>query len=78
MVYFKTSSLFSFSIFVATQDKSMAYNPALAYCIILILSPMPNVAIISYINKKPLLTKVSLYIVRFIYISKVLNKFPPY
>ena len=60
------------TILVTPPDRRMAYNPALAYCIILLLSPMPNVAIISYINKKPLLTKVSLYIIRFVYISKVL------
>ena len=38
--------------------QSMASNTAIAYLIMLTLSPIPNVAIVSYINKKPLLTKV--------------------
>lgn len=72
---FENVTPFEFQFFVATEDRSMAYNPALAYCIILLMSPMPNIAIISYINKKPLLTKVSLCIIRFIYISKIIKFF---
>ena len=36
----------------------MAYNTAIAYSIILLLTPIPNAAIASYINAKPILTKV--------------------
>ena len=36
----------------------MAYNTAIAYTIILLLTPIPNAAIVSYINAKPILTKV--------------------
>ena len=44
----------------------MVQNTAVAYLLILFLSPIPNVTIVSYINKKPLLTKVSLQYVLFI------------
>ena len=67
IVYSKTATLFDCSIVVTSQDRNMSYNPVIAYCIILLLSPAPNIAIISYINKKPLLTKVSLYIKVHIY-----------
>ena len=36
----------------------MGYGTAIAYGIILVFSPFPNIAIISYYNEKPLLTKV--------------------
>lgn len=36
----------------------MAQNTAIAYCIMLLLCPIPNMGIVSYINRKPLLTKV--------------------
>ena len=39
----------------------MAQNTAIAYCIMLMLSPIPNMGIVSYINKKPLLTKVCIW-----------------
>ena len=35
----------------------MAHQTAIAYCIMLMLSPVPNLTIASYLNKKPLLTK---------------------
>ena len=38
--------------------RGMGYGTAIAYGIILVFSPFPNIAIISYYNEKPLLTKV--------------------
>ena len=37
----------------------MAYSTVVAYAVLFLLTPVPNVAIISYINQKPILTKVS-------------------
>jgi len=38
----------------------MAYSIVITYCAMLMLSPIPNIGIVSYINQKPLLTKVVL------------------
>ena len=40
---------------------TMAATTALAYCIMLVLTPIPNVGLLSYINKKPLLNKVNIH-----------------
>ena len=48
----------------------MAYSTVVAYAVLLLLTPVPNVAINSYINRKPVLTKVSaVMVINFPFIS---------
>ena len=54
----------------------MACGLAITYGIIILLTPFPNIAILSYYNDKPTLTKVTFAMVLYLYyVGKQIYKF---